>query len=232
VKRTGGVKIRLEYGDVATLANSLVDRSRRLLFYPAIGRLQLGEMYDADVAVSQLRLQVPVRVLVVGRRTLPQGSRLPRGSYLEVVPEDAARFERLCQVADGSWLPQSGRSHPRVRANLMARYYVPPRFFMGETIDISPDGLFLRVNGPLLEVGKGVLVRLRPSLLAPRIELEARVCWLDTVESRKGMGLYCFGPPRELEKLMELTNKFLARASLPVDLVSQPPGADDFGEVK
>jgi len=221
--------VRLEFSNRRQLARCLEQRQRRILFYPAVGRMQLGHHLDVDVAVSELNTSIPLRVLVVGRRARPRRRGAPRGVYLEIVEADAERYQRLCDLADGKWQPGQLRRYPRARTRLAARYYVPERFHSGIVADISLRGMFLRTSGPLLEQGQGVLVRVRAGWLSRALELEARVCWLDEVESRRGMGLDCFGPAGMLPRLQHLAERILRRHTLSVSSEALNPGGSTAG---
>jgi hypothetical protein len=204
----------LEYDSPERLDTCLDDRDRRVLFYPATGHMQVGQLVDVEVAVGDSNVLIPMKAMVVARRTRPQGTRSPRGVYLEVVEEDKERYWRLCDFADGIWRPGTRRVAPRLRAEIPVSYYVPPRFHRGETIDVSAQGLFVRSDEQLPEVGQGVLVRLHTSSLWFPISLSARVCWIDTVDSRRGMGVFCFDSPRALRRLAGLVKR-LRRRMLP-----------------
>lgn len=222
--------VRLEYSDCRQLARCLKQRQRRILFYPAVGRMQLGHHFDVDVAVSQPNTSIPLRVLVVGRRSRPKGAGAPRGVYLEIVEADSGRYQRLCDLADGKWQPGQLRRYPRARTKLAARYYIPKSFHSGVVADISLRGMFLRTQGPLLKRGQGVLVRVRTGWWARVLEVEARVCWLDEIETRRGMGLECFGPPQMLPRLQKLAERIFKKNTLSVNGQELISGGSDAGK--
>jgi hypothetical protein len=173
--------------------------------------MQAGQIVDIDVVVANSNVQVPLRAVVIARRTRPKGSRSPRGVFLEIVPEDHGRFERLCDFADGIWEPGTRRAEPRLRAELRVAYYLPPRFHRGTTLDISARGMFVRTEGPLPAIGKGVYIKLYRSSLLPPIRLSARTCWIDEVDARRGMGVNCFDSPRALQRLASFVNRLRRR---------------------
>lgn len=203
----GATWILLEYANQEKLASCLGDRDKSVLFYPAIGQMQAGQIVDVDVVVASTNVQVPMRAVVIARRTRPKGAKSPRGVYLEVIPDDRGRFARLCDFADGAWEPGTRRAEPRIRAELRVAYYVPPRFHPGTTLDISAGGMFVRTDGPLPEIGKGVYLKLYRSVLLPPIRLSARTCWIDRVDTRRGMGVNCFDTPRALRRLSSLVER-------------------------
>ncbi|RME23749.1 MAG: PilZ domain-containing protein [Deltaproteobacteria bacterium] len=208
--------IRLDYSDKAFLARCLVDREKGLLFYPAVGRIKLGDVMNVDVNVSDLNATIRLKVAVVGRRTKPRGAKAPRGVYLEVLDEDRHRYLRLCQIADGMWTPGRARRHPRLSCNFKASYYVPPSFYPGTVKDISKEGLFIHTDGPLVEPGRGVFVQLHTGTFGKRLKLDARVCWTDRVDSRRGMGLNCFGPAGQLKRMGKLVERLIKRQTVQV----------------
>jgi hypothetical protein len=204
----------LEYESEERLRKCLEDRDKRVLFYPATGRMRVGQLVDIEVSVASSNVGVPMKAMVVARRVRPRGSQSPRGVYLEIIEEDAARFKRLCDLADGVWRPGTRRSAPRLKADIRVSYYLPPDFHAGETVDISERGMFVRTDGTLPKVGQGLYVRMHSSPLWFPISLSTRVCWIDSVDTRRGMGLFCFDSPRALKRLASLIRK-LRRRLLP-----------------
>lgn len=203
--------ILLEYANEEKLASCLHDRDQFVLFYPAIGQMQTGQLVDIDVVVAGSNVQVPMRAVVVARRTRPRGSKNPRGVFLEVVPEDRGRYQRLCDFADGTWMPGTRRAEPRLRAALRVAYYLPPRFHRGTTLDISARGMFIRTDGPVPTIGNGIYLKLYRSRLWPPIRLSARICWIDEVDTRRGMGVNCFDSSRALQRLASLVRRLRRR---------------------
>jgi hypothetical protein len=204
----------LEYGSREMLLKSIEDRENLVLFYPAVGQMQAGHLVDLDIAVGEMNVLFPMRATVIARRTRPRGTSKPRGVYLEVVAEDKMRFKRLCEFADELWEPGVRRSSPRLRTELRASYFIPKSYHQGTIQNICIEGLFLRTDGPLLSVGQGLFVKIKASTLSSWLGLECRVCWIDPVESRRGMGLYCFGPKRALKRLAALAARTRRKMAL------------------
>jgi len=204
VERRSWIVLDFESKDSLRLA--IEDRKQRILFYPSIGKFEVGNVIDIEVVVEDTNIHFPMTSTVIASQSRKMGPLSKVGTFLEVVPEDAARFEIMCSYADGRWIPGSRRVSPRLRTEIEASYYLPPDFHSGETIDISPDGIFLRTEGPIQEVGKGVYIRLKPSGLWLPISLSARVCWIEA-GNKRGMGLYCFESKRSLKRLAKLFEK-------------------------
>ncbi|MBW1810052.1 MAG: PilZ domain-containing protein [Deltaproteobacteria bacterium] len=176
--------------------------------------MKVGNLVDLEIAVGDSNVLFPMKAMVVARRTRPKGTKSPRGVFLEVIESDADRFKRLCAFADGQWKPGTRRTSPRLRADFPVTYYFQKKFFNGRVRDISQEGLFIRTDEPLSEIGQGVYVKLRPSRLWFPINLSARVCWIDEVDTRKGMGLYCFATPRGLKKLSALVYRLRRKVAI------------------
>jgi hypothetical protein len=204
----------LEYDSGVKLLESIEDREKRVLFYPAVGQMRAGQLVDIEIAVGDMNVLFPMKALVIARRTRPRGTSNPRGVYLEIIEEDSGRFVRLCEFADGSWQPGTRRSSPRLRSELPAKYFYAKQFHDGVILDISVEGLFLRSDGPLPQVGEGLYIRIRTTKLWFPISLSTRVCWIDSVDTRRGMGLYCFGPPRGLKRLAVFATRLRSRVSI------------------
>jgi len=204
----------LEFESEEKLSKCLEDREKNVLFYPSIGNMKVGNLVDLEIAVGDSNVLFPMKAMVVARRTRPKGTKSPRGVFLEVIESDADRFKRLCAFADGQWKPGTRRTSPRLRADFPVTYYFQKKFFNGRVRDISQEGLFIRTDEPLSEIGQGVYVKLRPSRLWFPINLSARVCWIDEVDTRKGMGLYCFATPRGLKKLSALVYRLRRKVAI------------------
>jgi len=204
----------LEFSSREMLSKSIEDRESLVLFYPAIGQMRAGQLVDLDIAVGDMNVLFPMRATVIARRTRPRGTSKPRGVYLEVIAKDRERFGRLCEFADGLWEPGVRRSSPRLRTEMRASYFIPDNLHPGTIQNMCVEGLFLRTDGPLLGVGQGLFVKIKPSGLSAWLRLECRVCWIDPVESRQGMGLYCFGPKRGLKRLAALASRTRRKMTL------------------
>jgi len=202
----------LEYENREQLDLAVHSRDKRTLFYPAIGPMSENQTVNIQVTIENSNVLFPMAAKVVFVRQRPQGKDKPRGVGLQIVQQDSSRFERLCAYIDGVWQPGIRRAHRRYPVSIRASYYLPPKYHDATVTDISAGGLFLRSDGPLPEIGKGVLVRLHPSRLGRAIELECQVRWLDEVAGRRGAGLMCQGPPKGLARLRDLSDKIAARA--------------------
>ncbi len=192
------------------LEQSILDRGRRLIFYPAVGRMQQGQEVDVQITVADSNILFPMKARVIQVRERPGGPDEPRGATLEIIRDDQRRFDRLCAFVDGVWKPTSRRAVPRFPASIKASYRYPKDKFLGETLDISVRGMFLRTEGLLPESNVIIPVKLHPGLLRS-ISLECEVRWVDKVEGRRGMGLLCKGPQASLQRLTELVQKILER---------------------
>ena len=204
----------LEFETEQKLSRCLEDRDKSVLFYPSIGNMKVGNLVDLEIAVGDSNVLFPMKAMVVARRTRPKGTKSPRGVFLEIIESDIERFKRLCAFADGDWKPGTRRAYPRLRADFPVSYYFQKKFFKGEVRDISQEGLFIRTDEPLPELGQGVFVKLRPSRLWLPFSLSTRVCWIDEVDTRKGMGLYCFASPHGLKKLSALVNRLRRKVAI------------------
>lgn len=200
----------LEFDCDEVLEKSILDRGRRQVFYPAVGRMQLGQEVDVQITVADSNILFPMKAKVLHVRERPSGPDEPRGATLEIIPEDQRRFDRLCAFVDGVWKPTSRRAAPRFPAFIKASYRYPKDKFIGETLDISVRGMYLRTEGLLPESNVVIPVKLHPGLLRT-IALECEVRWVDKVEGRRGMGLLCKGPQASLERLTELVRQILDR---------------------
>jgi Tfp pilus assembly protein PilZ len=188
------------------------DREKRLLFYPAIGKMQKLDLVDLQVTVEDSNILFPMTAKVVFVRQRPNGKDKPRGVGLQIIDEDARRFDRLCAFVDGVWQPGVRRAHRRYPADFKAKYYFPSKYQPAKAANLSERGVFLRCDGPLPEVGQGLFVSLQTSRLGRPIELESQVRWIDPVESRRGMGLLCQGPDKSMQKLLSLVKKITQEA--------------------
>ncbi len=206
--------VLLEYDTPEKLRRCLEDWERRVLFYPAVKQMQVGKLIDIEIAAGDSNVLFPMRAMVIARRERPQGTRSPRGVYLEIIKEDTDRFGRLCDFADGKWRPGTRRQAPRLRAEMRASYFLPPNFYRCETADVSSQGVFLRTDEVIPQVGEGIFIRLYPRRLWFPISLSARVCWIDKVDTRRGMGLFCFDTPRSLKRLGVLVEKLTNKVKL------------------
>jgi hypothetical protein len=206
--------ILLEYDTPEKLRRCLDDRDRRVLFYPAVKQMQVGKLIDLEVTAGDFNVLFPLKAMVIARRERPQGTRSPRGVYLEIIQEDTERFGRLCDFADGRWRPGNRRQAPRLRAEIRASYFLPPKFYWGETSDVSSQGVFLRTDEVMPQVGEGVFIRLYPWRMWFPISLSARVCWIDEVDTRRGMGLFCFDTPRSLRRLGGLVERLRKKVKI------------------
>ena len=206
--------VLLEYDTPEKLRRCLEDRDRRVLFYPAVKHMQVGKLIDVEVTAGDSNVLFPLKAMVIARRERPQGTRSPRGVYLEIIKEDTERFGRLCDFADGRWRPGTRRQAPRFRAEIRASYFLPPNFYWGETADISSQGVFLRTDEVMPQIGEGVFIRLHAWRLWFPIKLSARVCWIDEVDTRRGMGLFCFDTPRSLKRLAGLVKRLRKKVKI------------------
>lgn len=201
--------ILLEYQDDEGMNRSLKDRSRRLVFYPAVGSMEAGQVLDVQFTVEGSNVLFPMQTIVREVTERPHGPDFPRGVLMEVIEADEDRFLRMCAFVDGVWRPTARRTHPRYPALYQAKYKILNQFVSAETYDVSRAGLYLRTNGPLPEPMKPITVRVSPARLRASIELQAQVRWVDSVESRRGMGLLCTGSSTALEKLGALVDKII-----------------------
>ena len=174
----------------------------------------LNNSMAAFSTAGESNVLFPLKAMVIARRERPQGTRSPRGVYLEIIQEDTERFGRLCDFADGRWRPGTRRQAPRFRAEIRTSYFMPPNFYWGETTDISAQGVFLRTDEVMPQVGEGVFIRLHAWRLWFPIKLSARVCWIDEVDTRRGMGLFCFDTPGSLKRLAGLVQRLKKRVKI------------------
>lgn len=198
----------LEFDCDEFLEKSILDRGRRLIFYPAVGRMKLDREVDIQITVAESNILFPMKARVIEVRERPGGPDEPRGATLEIIRDDQRRFDRLCAFVDGVWKPTSRRAVPRFPASIKASYRYPKDKFTGETLDISVRGMFLRTEGLLPDSNIVIPVKLHPSLLRS-IGLDCEVRWVDKVEGRRGMGLLCKGPKSSLPRLTELVRQIL-----------------------
>jgi hypothetical protein len=194
----------LDYKSKEELQRSIVDWNRRVIYYPAVVGIEVGSIVDIEIVVGDFNIHFPMTTQVIANRSNPYGHNAPQGLYFEVIAANAERFELLYRYAQGNWRPGSRRSSPRIRTELKVSYYLPPKFYSAETIDISVDGVYLRTDGPMQDIGKGIYIKIKPHGLWRPIPLSARVCWINGEDSRRGMGLYCFDPKKGLRRLAEL----------------------------
>ncbi len=201
----------IDFDNEEKLLDSIQDRDRRVLFYPAVGQMKTGEMVDLDISISPDNVFFPMRAMVIGRRTRPRGPANPSGIFLEVIEEDARRFDRLCAFAEGNWKPSKRRTSPRLRSMMPVTYYLDKSYHQGMAMDICSEGMFIQTNGMLPEIGHGIYVRMPTSPLWIPIRLSTRVCWIDPVDSRRGMGLYCFGSRWHLKRLRSMLHRLKSK---------------------
>ena len=64
------------------------------------------------------------------------------------------------------------------------------------------------------QVGEGVFIRLYPRRLWFPISLSTRVCWIDEIDTRRGMGLFCFDTPRSLKRLGGLVQRLRKKVKI------------------
>ncbi len=206
--------ILLSYQDSKMLGQCLDNRAKRILFYPACGKMHAGQMVDIEVSVESANVLIPMKAMVVARRTRSRGVSNPKGVYLEVIKQDAMRYQRLCELADGEWTPSKKRSFPRLRIEIPAHYLLSKHRYRGKTFDISAQGMFIRTNRPLPEIGQRMMLWLKTSRFWFPIRLEVEVRWLDLVDDRRGMGVICLAPKRSLKKLKALEHRLRKRLQL------------------
>lgn len=196
--------IQLLYASPEELKRSLKDADRRVLFHPELLDVRVGEIADIQVAFSDSNMLFPMKAQVSARRVAQKGSIFPQGLYYEIIQQDAGRFCKMVSFAYGTWRPRIIR-RKRVPLEASVSYRFSLHSYRAQTRDISVQGLFVRSDCPLPEKGEQVQLRLKPSWYSWPILLEGRVCWIDPVESRRGMGLKCHNPAglRKLENLVQ-----------------------------
>jgi len=202
--------IRLTYQSREELKRCLQDPVRRVLFHPDLLDVQVGEIADIEIGFKDSDIRFPMLAMVSARRVAQKGSVFPQGLYYEISQKDSQRYRRLHSFAYDTWRPRIGRQK-RYRVVLTVSYRYSYSTHRARTRDISAQGLFVRSDHPLPEEGQDVLVRLRPSWFSWPVNLEARVCWLDQVDSRRGMGLSCSNTDG-LKRLAALAKKLQNQA--------------------
>lgn len=206
--------ILLNYESPEKLDACLENRDRLILFYPACGKMHAGQIVDIEVFVENCNVLIPMKAMVVARRTKSRGATSLKGVYLEIIKQDAERYQRLCQLATGEWRPSKRRSYPRLRIEIPAYYLHSEHRYRGKTFDICAHGIFIRTNQPLPPVGQRFQLWLHDNRFWLPISLDAEVRWLDLVEDRRGMGIKCIAPKRALKRLSSLEGRLRRRLQL------------------
>ena len=206
--------ILLEYPSREKLKEAVFSQDERVLFFPAIGKMEQGNLADVQVAVEGHNVLFPMKADVIDVRERPTGINRPRGVMLQVIEPDRERFDRMCEFLEESWQPVNRRSQPRYRTELPALYAYPEEYKHARVLDISAGGLFLRADGPLPSPGDTVQVRLITSRLKADLLLECEIRWIDKVEKRRGMGVLCAGDLKNLRRLQRLVNRIVKQAKI------------------
>jgi hypothetical protein len=186
--------VKLVYGSREDLKRCLQDPERRVLFHPDLHEeVEVGSILDVEVGFDDSAILFPMQALCSGRRLISKGSHFPPGLFFEIIKQDADRYRRLCNFAYDTWRPRIGRKK-RYRTELAVTYRYSFSMHKGKTRDISAQGMFIRSDNPIPSQGEDLIVRLKPFWYSRPLILDARVCWVDEVESRRGMGLKCSNP--------------------------------------
>jgi hypothetical protein len=165
-----------------------------VLFHPDLHQeVEVGSILDVEVALEDSSILFPMQAMCSGRRLISKGTVFPPGLFYEIIQQDADRYRRLCNFAYDTWRPRVGRQK-RYRAELSVSYRHSFSMHKGVTRDISAQGMFIRSDNPIPEQGEYLVVKLKPSWYSRALILDAQVCWVDDVQTRRGMGLRCSNP--------------------------------------
>jgi Tfp pilus assembly protein PilZ len=161
------------------------------LFYPTRRSLEPGELVLVDVRMAEVKDDVLVRGVVVGRQ---RGRRLDAqraGLVIEFLAGEESKREHLLRLARGDEDPAvAQRRHRRLPIELRVDWRVPQSAERHISLagDIGTGGAFIRTRA-VPPHGTPVVLELVPPGGSAAQPIEGRVAWISTTPGQEGVGI-------------------------------------------
>jgi uncharacterized protein (TIGR02266 family) len=210
----GRKTITARYPKREKLLTDFERRGRRgLLFVETGRRLQLAEQVEVEVEFPAEKRTFRLRGKVVARRRASREPPLPPGVQIEFPTGEDRALRLILDHAQGKQVAFIDRGSRRMPCSLEVAYRRDEDFIREFAEDISEGGTFIRAEN-ILAVGTEVECRLKPPGYLMGIKIRAKVAWVLSGGSTKGMGLqFVFGNEKQLKKIRSLIKKLASKSS-------------------
>ncbi|RME25076.1 MAG: hypothetical protein D6806_08560 [Deltaproteobacteria bacterium] len=177
------------------------------IFVDGLKRFNVGERVKITVTVAGINTPVYLDGLVVWKRN--RGTeKQPVGTFIELLPRSRARLNSIIQFLKSRGAHERRRQR-RYPISIRAIYKTAKGDYSSEVCNLSMGGAFLHCFGPLLSVGaKFPVVLLPQGKESSKLELMARVAWIDLFEEAQGMGVAFLEGQSGLKKVKKIINEY------------------------